>query len=54
MANSVDPDQTAPQGGSGSTLFACAILSETFVFYFRTFTIIRKYLGLPKAGLNFE
>ena len=38
MANSVDPDQTAP--GSGSTLFAYAILSETLMYYFRTFTII--------------
>ena len=34
MANSVDPDQTAPLGAvwSGSTLFAYAILSETLVF----------------------
>ena len=29
VANSVDPDQTAP---SGSALFACAILSESLVF----------------------
>ena len=31
MANSVDPDQTAPLGAvwSGSTLFAQAYLSET-------------------------
>ena len=31
MANSVDPDQTAPEGAvwSGSTLFTYAILSET-------------------------
>ena len=29
MANSVDPDQTAPS--SGSTLFAYAILSDTLV-----------------------
>ena len=38
MANSVDPDQTAPSGAvwSGSALFAYAILSETLVF---------KYLG---------
>ena len=30
MANSVDPDQTAPSGAvwSESALFACAILSE--------------------------
>ena len=33
MANSVDPDQTAPSGAvcSGSTLFAYAILSGTLV-----------------------
>ena len=31
MANSADPDQTAPEGAvwSGSALFAYAILSET-------------------------
>ena len=36
MANSVDPDQTAPSGAvwSGSALFACVILSETLVFEF--------------------
>ena len=34
MANSVDPDQTAPSGAvwSGSALFAYVILSETLVF----------------------
>ena len=34
MANSVDPDQSAPEGtvGSGSTLFAHAILSKTLVY----------------------
>ena len=34
MANSVDPDQTAPEGAvwSGSTLFAYAILLETLVY----------------------
>ena len=34
MANSVDPDQTAPSGavGFGSALFAYIILSETLVF----------------------
>ena len=34
MANSVDPDQTAPLGAvwSGSALFACAILLETLVY----------------------
>ena len=34
MANSVDPDQTAPLGGavwSGSTLFAQTYLSENFM-----------------------
>ena len=36
MANSVDPDQTAPSGAvwSGSALFAYVILSETLVFKF--------------------
>ena len=34
MANSVDPDQTAPSGAdwSGPALFAYVILSETLVF----------------------
>ena len=34
MANSVDPDQTAPEGviWSGSALFAYAILLETLVY----------------------
>ena len=34
MANSVDPDQTAPSGAvwSGSALFAYVILSDTLVF----------------------
>ena len=34
MANSVDPDQTAPEGAvlSGSTLLAYAILSDTLVY----------------------
>ena len=51
MANSVQPDQTAPSGAvwSGSALFAYAILSETLVY---------KSLGhLPytiKLGLNFH
>ena len=41
MANSVDPDQTAPSGAvwSGSALFAYVILSETFRI-FRTFTVV--------------
>ena len=36
MANSVDPDQTAPSGAvwSASALFAYVILSETLVFEF--------------------
>ena len=34
MANSVDPDQTAPSGAvwSGSALFVYEILSDTFVY----------------------
>ena len=34
MANSVDPDQTAPSGAvwSGSALFVYAILSDTLVY----------------------
>ena len=34
MANSVDPDQTAPSGAvwSGSALFAYVILSDILVF----------------------
>ena len=34
MANSVDPDQTAPEGAvwSGSALFPYAILPENLVF----------------------
>ena len=36
MANSEDPDQTAPAGAvwSGSALFAYAILSETLVYVY--------------------
>ena len=36
MANSVDPDQTAPSGAvwSGSTPFAYVILSDALVFEF--------------------
>ena len=36
MANSVDPDQTAPSGAvwSGSTMFAYVILSDALVFEF--------------------
>ena len=34
MVNSVDPDQTAPEGAiwSGSALFVYVILSETLVY----------------------
>ena len=34
MTNGADPDQTTPEGAisSGSTLFACGILTETLVF----------------------
>ena len=32
MANSVDPDQTAPSVWSGSAMFAYGILSDTLVF----------------------
>ena len=34
MANSVDPDQTAPSGAvwSGYALFVCAILSENVMY----------------------
>ena len=56
MANNIDPQPVS----SGSTLFAHAILSETLVYYFRTFTVIKqtnkkkkkKIVGLPKAGLS--
>ena len=44
-ANSVDPDQTAPQGAvwSGSTLFAiCHFVRNLGVQNFRTFTIFKK------------
>ena len=36
IANSLDPDQTAPEGAvwSGSALFAYVILSESLVFEF--------------------
>ena len=34
LANSVDPDQTAPEGAicSGSTVFGYAVLSETVLY----------------------
>ena len=53
MANSVDPDQTAPEGAvwPGTTLFAYAILSVTLVYYF---TVIRNHLGLTTAGFHSE
>ena len=31
MANNVDPDQTAPVGGSGSTLFASKLNSSVML-----------------------
>ena len=39
MANSVDPDQTAPSGAvwSGSALFAYTILSVTLVYFWLKF-----------------
>ena len=42
MANSVDPDQTAPLGAvlSGSTLFAYAILSDTLDIYRNCFDFV--------------
>ena len=46
MANSVDPDQTAPSGAvlSMSTQFACAIFVRSFgVQTFRKFTIPRRF-----------
>ena len=52
MANSVDPDQTAPQGAvwSGSALFAYAILSEAilcalFAYAILSTTLVYKILG---------
>ena len=42
MANSVDPDQTAPSGAvwSGFTLFAYAILSEFLMYKILGHTIL--------------
>ena len=49
IANSVDPDQTAPLGAvwSGSSLFAQTCLSENLgiLQYFLTSTITRKHAG---------
>ena len=46
MVNSVDPDQTASSGavGSGSALFAYAILSDTFVY-----KILWEYMYVVRA-----
>ena len=46
MANSVDPDQTAPDGAvwSGSTLFVYVILSDALVFEFLGHLPYSKYL----------
>ena len=58
MADSADPDQTAPERAvrSGSTLFAYSIFSETLVyeiFEHLNFTVRKnKHLGLTKDGLN--
>ena len=42
MANSVDPDQTAPRAVcSGSAMFGFAILSDTLVY-----KILRHFTGL--------
>ena len=57
MANSIDPDQTAPSGAawSGSILFAYDILSATLVckilghlsyFYAVAYTVHSRYLKL--------
>ena len=57
MANCIDPDQTNLQEQSGSALFVYAILSETLVYSFKTFTVTRKNaFGTDKSwrGLNFE
>ena len=49
MANSIDPDQTAPSGAvwSGSTLFAYAILSDTLVYK------ILGYLSYPIKNFSY-
>ena len=43
MANSVDPDQTAPVANSGSSLFAQAYLSENLgsLRYFQTPSLLQ-------------
>ena len=50
MANSVDPDQTAPSGAvwSGSTLFAYVILSDALVFEFLGHLQYSKYVFAEK------
>ena len=52
MANSEDPDQTAPSGAvwSGSALFSLVILLETLVY--RIITLTR--LWIHKLGLVYE
>ena len=47
MANSEDPDQTAP---SGSARFAYGILSDTLgVRNFRTFTVLSNFIPLTST-----
>ena len=45
MANSVDPDQTAPEGAvwSRSTLFAYVILSDALLFEFLGYLLYNDY-----------
>ena len=59
MANSVDPDQTAPSGAvwSRSALFAYVILSDTLVFEILghlPYPIYLYTLILAILALNFE
>ena len=60
MANSDDPDQTAPLGAvwSGSGLFACVILSGALVFeilgHLRVNVLKFKHFIPYLSGLNFD
>ena len=47
MANSVEPDQTAPSGAvwSGSAMFAYAILSETLVHEIWDIWLLNHYIA---------
>ena len=53
MANSVDPDQTAPSGAvwSESTLFAYVILSELLLYEILGH-LLYKYIALNKKGIQ--